>query len=75
MNCFRYNLKEEMTQETGTPALLCFKSEEQPADCRITSIIILCIYLSVFKPFERTSFEINIHEKYISNPYNIQEIK
>ena len=33
------NTKERKIRETGTPALLCFKPEERPAGCRITSVI------------------------------------
>jgi len=33
------SVKEKRIQEAGTPALLCFKPEELPADCRITSVI------------------------------------
>jgi len=32
-------ISRKSSQETGTPALLCFKPEERPADCRITSVI------------------------------------
>lgn len=31
--------EQKMIREAGTPALLCFKPEEQPTDCRITSFI------------------------------------
>lgn len=31
--------EQKMIREAGTPALLCFKPEEQPTGCRITSFI------------------------------------
>lgn len=33
------NARNKVIQETGTPALLYFKPEERPTDCRITSFI------------------------------------
>ena len=37
-------LEQKTNQEAGKPALLCFKPEERPTGCRITSFIKAIMY-------------------------------